>query len=514
MRWLSETLVSWQAQRAEAGSHPYCRLHLLPYSQADSQAWTHLIVAGLNEGQWPPPLDEAAFLGEEEIAALNRQVRTLNTRAAVQGSQGEGHVAVQLGRTLCVGPVERRAIVERQFLNTLESATVAVTATMQLHEEAAPERPLNPSEFFTRLHFCARGRAVSQQTLASLQTETAGWLATAALWKAPQPDSASVQQTRVAFAARRESGRSFGEYEFALRTTPPRPLRLAATDWEGALSSPAQKFLAAILGVRADISDEETPWALAQGSWVHRWLSALTGGAEPRTLAPMPNAAELRDRVRAGAETFRNRVVAALSARRLPMPDWWQSTWQQAWSAAEQLAANISTVQGRTHAATEWTIDDTPLALAGGALYVRGRIDLLLSATNSLEDVWLVDYKTGNRKPLTQSEIAAGEGLQLALYALALRFAGAREVGVSLLTSDTVLDKPQIQLADLDGLAGLWRGLLRMQETGIFGMVGALRDEFGFGQDYPLATLAIDEDILAQKWVLSHPDFLPVEDES
>ena len=74
--------------------------------------------------------------------------------------------------------------------------------------------------------------------------------------------------------------------------------------------------------------------------------------------------------------------------------------------------------------------------------------------------------------------------------------------------------QPQIQLADLDGLANLWRGLLRMQETGVFGMRGALRDEFGFGQDYPLATLAIDEDILAEKWALTHPDFAPVEDES
>ena len=286
LRWLRETLDSWQPQRAEAGSHPYSRLHLLTYGQADSQAWTHLIVAGLNEGQWPPPLDETGFLGEEEIAALNRQVRTLNARASVQGGQGEGHVAVRPGHALCLGPVEKRALVERQFLNALESTSVAITATMQLHDESAPERPLNPSEFFTRLHYYARGRAVSQQTLASLQAETTRWLSAAALWKAPPADLAAVRQTRVAFDARRDAGRPFGEYEFALRSAPPHPLRLGATDWEKALASPAPLFLATILRVGASGAEDETPWALAQGNWVHRWLSALAGGTAPRTLAP------------------------------------------------------------------------------------------------------------------------------------------------------------------------------------------------------------------------------------
>lgn len=513
LRWLQEILVSWQARRPEKGSHPYSRVHLLPYAQADSQAWTHLIVAGLNEGQWPPPFDEAGFLGEDEIAALNRQVRALNTRASVQGGQGEGHVAVQSGRALCLGPVERRAIVERQFFNTLESTTIAITASMQMHDETAPERPLNPSEFFTRVHFCARGRAVSQQTLASLHQETARWLATVSYWPAPVPALDAVRQTRIAFEARRDATHPFGEYEFALRTALPRALRLAATSWEKALVAPSQIFLSTALGVEATDIEEETPWALAHGSWVHRWLSAITGNMEPATLTPLPASTELLNRVRKAAESFRDRVTAALTARRRPVPDWWQSAWQQAWSIASQLATNISTVQGRTHAATEWKIDDTSLSVEGGSLFVRGRIDLLLSTSAALEDVWLVDYKTGHRDPLTAADIARGDGLQLGLYALALHAAGARQVGVSLLTADAVLHEPQVDLAALDALTDLWRGLLHMQETGVFGMLGPLRQEFGISQDYPLSTLAVDEAILAHKWRLSHPDLAPVEED-
>jgi hypothetical protein len=44
-----------------------------------------------------------------------------------------------------------------------------------------------------------------------------------------------------------------------------------------------------------------------------------------------------------------------------------------------------------------------------------------------------------------------------------------------------------------------------MQQTGVFGMHGPLRSAFRFTDDYPFATLAIDPDILEQRWELTHP---------
>ena len=152
------------------------------------------------------------------------------------------------------------------------------------------------------------------------------------------------------------------------------------------------------------------------------------------------------------------------------------------------------------------------LPLEGGPLYVHGRVDLLLTTAASLEDVWLVDYKTGQRQPLRSKDLATGAGLQLALYALALSAAGAAEVGLSLLTAGAALEKPQLTLPDLDALQPLWIELRRMQDSGIFGLQGALREEYGFRGDYPLATLAINEEILAEKWTLTHPAFDQTED--
>jgi hypothetical protein len=44
-----------------------------------------------------------------------------------------------------------------------------------------------------------------------------------------------------------------------------------------------------------------------------------------------------------------------------------------------------------------------------------------------------------------------------------------------------------------------------MQHTGIFGMKGEIRPAFGYSAPYPLATLAIDNDILEDKWAATHP---------
>ena len=507
LRWLRETLVSWHTVRAENGNHPYSRVHLLPCAQAESQTWTHLIAAGLNDGEWPPPFEDAGFIGEDEIDALNGRVRTLNEQATAQGRQGEGHSIAAPGKTLCLGPAQRRDLALRQFLNTLESATVAIAASAQLFDETAPDRRLNPSDFFTRLYFCARGRAVSQDAMLALRAETKRWLDASALWPSAARDLASVRQTRIAFDARRDPAEKFGEYEFALRS-PLTPLRLSATDWEKALTSPALVWMRRLLGIAAPDETDETPWSLATGQWVHAWMRAISNAESPNAFATLPPPDQIIACVLSRAHEFRDRIRAILRTCGRTAPEWWLSAWQQALHIAERLAARTAAVEGRTHLATEWKFDDTAIPLGNDdALHVHGRVDLILATTPAAEDAWIVDYKTGHRKALSAKKLSTGDGLQLALYALALHERGAREVGASVLTPDLEL-APQLTLADFTAEASLWRGLFEMQQRAVFGMRGPLRSEFSFNADFPLATLAIDEEVLEQKWTLTHPDFV------
>lgn len=514
LRWLGETLVSKRAVRADDGSHPYSRVQLLPCAQAESQAWTHLIAAGLNEGHWPPLIEDAGVLGGEEIDALNRRLRVLNTRATAQGRQGEGHETVAAGKALCLGPAQRRDLALRQFLNTLESASVRIAASAQLFDESAPDRRLNPSDFFTRLYFCARGRAISQETMNVLQSETAQWLAATGLADRAETGGGAVAQTRVAFAARRDATQAFGEFEFGWRAPLPRPIRLAATAWEAALKSPALVWMNDQLGVGARSAGDETPWQLAIGQWVHQWLRTISDSPERQAFVAFPPPAEIRARVRQAADSFLHRTREILRRHGRALPDWWLSAWEQALPAAEQLAGRVAGVAGRTHLATEYSLPrELAVTLGDGAkLFVHGRIDLILATAPPPGDAWIVDYKTGDRKALSAAKLSGGDGLQLALYALALRALGARGVGVSLLTPGLALDAPQLGLDDLTAQAPLWRGLRQMQETGVFGMRGALRDEYAYRGDYPLATLAIDPEVLAEKWTRTHPDLAAEDD--
>ena len=101
--------------------------------------------------------------------------------------------------------------------------------------------------------------------------------------------------------------------------------------------------------------------------------------------------------------------------------------------------------------------------------------------------------------------------MQLALYALALESAGCREVHISLLNADSEV-LPQINLHEVHEALPMWEEFARMQESGIFGMRGAMRSEFGRSVTLPLATLEVKEDLWELQWKLTHPDLAEADD--
>jgi hypothetical protein len=105
-----------------------------------------------------------------------------------------------------------------------------------------------------------------------------------------------------------------------------------------------------------------------------------------------------------------------------------------------------------------------------------------------------------------------GRGVQLALYALAVHALGAEHVQLTLLSPAEQLE-PQFHLVDVLVQKDFWSELHRMQEAGVFGMLGPVHTDFGFVRNYPLATLPIDTDLLKAKWALTHPAFVLEEEE-
>jgi hypothetical protein len=534
LRWLREVLGAPSLQRDEIGAHPYARVHLLSYAEAQGQPWSHLIFAGLNDEAWPSLDDELGFVREEQIDSLNQQNKTLNRRASKRGRHGEDHWRVREGKTLLLGPNERRQIRRRQLLNLVESATVGIGASANLYSTAQPGRIANPSEFFSWLYFTARGRGVSQQTLQTLEHQTRAWLKDWSPIDAQKVDSISVGRTRYAFDARRQE-RAMGEYEFALKNAPENPISLRVTQWEQALRWPALVWMEIFLGVEGS-DDSPDAWPIATGQWVHRWLANSIRGGDENIFVDINRAEEIRARLAEQAKVFRQQINALGAARGKTVPDWWKSGWSNALYIADCLAAKVSGLSDWSEMAVEWSLGSpAEISLSENeTLRVRGRIDLILARSKSekskigYDDLWVVDYKTGRQRGFNLKEfrrrdtperkflrqLIDGRGVQLALYALAVHSLGAKECQLTLLSPAEEL-KYQFELRHVLAQKDFWRELHRMQETGVFGMLGPVHRDFGFVRSYPLATLSIDPELLKAKWQLTHPAFAtPAEEET
>src|SRR5947208_5286881 len=275
LRWLKEILDSFTIARAPQADHVYSRVHLLSYGEADGHEWSHLILAGLNQGEWPQSQHESGFLSDEEIIDLN-------TRATRRGKQGEGHSVLAKDKTFLLSAQDERQIALRQFGAALESAEHGLAITASLLQESAPERVWNPSELFSQAYFIARNAPLSQETMEMLQEKTSAWLKDQELFESAPAADAEIDQTRIAYEVRRKAEVPFGEYEFALREPIAHEITLRATEWDKVVKTPALIWLNKYGG------GVET--GIAPASFAKQWEQASS--PRPDRSHPRPNSTE------------------------------------------------------------------------------------------------------------------------------------------------------------------------------------------------------------------------------
>lgn len=502
--WMAEATSRLLTSRAADGNHPYARVELLPYHLAEGRSWSHLILTSLNEGQWPPAVEDGGFIREEEIQKLNSQ-------AITQGRHGEGHVIAFDGQGLLLGPVERRHLLQKQFFNLLESVEHSICATAALQHESAPEIHLGPSEFLARIHLAQEGQPLSEEVLVRMREETALWLAATLLVVPPPLNPQTANATLKAYQARRNPGYAFGEYEFCLRKAPSSPITLSCKEWEEALLQPATAWLKHVLRVEPSrTSTAEDIWPITRGTWVHRWLGYAADHEGRGGWVGFPKAATLMKDVREAALKTQRAVHQAFEKAGKPMPMWWQAGWRESLWLSESLATQLAGIDTWPFLASEWEIPEN-IKLHESGLILRGRMDLVLASSIPAEDnksstrLWVLDFKTGPTKPLAASQLEKGIGVQAALYSLVWHARGYSQVEASLVVPSRPL-QPELELSEILQTSGLWNELGRMQETGIFGMREKLRDEYGARETrLPLATLEIEQEILEEKWTRTHP---------
>jgi len=508
LRWLSELMIGIEHERDADGDHPYSRVHILPYGEAADEVWSHVILAGLNEGEWPAAQNDSGFIGVDEVTELNR-------RATHTGRHGTGHTCVKEGQTLLVGAAERRQIALRDLRNTVEATSDMVAVTAQLFSGTSAMRAANPSDFCARLYFDAHGKPLSRPRFEALQRATEQWLNNSSKLPEQPADHAGIERMMIAYRARRDPRLRAGKFDFALQTPPSQPAALRATQWRSALQSPALVWMAHFLGVEADEEDIAS-WSAATGNWVHSWLATVARANANEVLVELLPREQILSSVARAAEFFREDMESMSETAGRSLPDWWLSGWRNARHIADQLARKVAALEGWQLAATEVRIseEEAVRVAPGKSLRIEGRVDLLLAkARVAAAPLWVIDYKTGGDAKLAsgpnafRKQLISGEAIQISLYALAMRERGGSEIGMSLLTQNATLDEPQMLIDGVIAHEDFWREIVRMAETGDFGMLGEIRSPYRAIGDYPIATLPIDPEILTEKWALTHPAF-------
>lgn len=503
--WLEAVTPSPAQVRDPESTNPLALVHLVTYPQAEGLAWSHVIMTDLNEGQWPPSFDTISYLHERQITALNHGV-------LATGRQGEGHTVVQPGHALMLGPNERRALCRRQFYNLVESARRGLALTCVLESEEGKGRILPASDLLSHLYFSAFREPLSEAAMQARHAATADWLDAlpAAPREPPPAQPAPMHQVRIAYDERRRDA-PFGIYACAFAQPPAQAISLSCKEWQDALVDPASVWMKHYLGVAPARDENGDRWPMTRGSWVHAWLARGLCRSS-NTFVPRAHGAAIAEAVERVAGQTREVLSLPFQTNQRAVPEWWRARWAEAEWLALHFARRLAELNDWPWAATEWKLPQPcEVKLIGPALRLRGRLDLLLSQREPEgvpEAGWLADFKTGSDKKLSarsfQKQFLRGEGVQLALYALALEAAGCREVHISLLNADSEV-APQIGLPEVHEALSIWEALAVMQESGIFGMRGKVRNEFGRSVTLPLAHLEVDQDLWERQWQLTHP---------
>lgn len=504
--WLTEISSRVSRTTAEPGSHPYSRVHLVSYIKAEWQTWTHTILAGLNSNSWPPTPLDPPFLSQDTVDRLN-------AGSLKSGRHGEGDVVVKPGKAYLLGPAHEATLVNRRFYNIVESTTQALAATASRSRPDNPNLKWNPSELLVRLHGATGRSPLSDSMMDSLQARTSEWLSNIAPSEGRKKvsESRNIEETAKAYASRRDGKKPFGVYEFGLSKPPnDRPV-LSCTDWEAAVSAPEIVWMSRYLGVSEPTLDPaELPWRQSVGLWVHSWLRACLAdeAGTPDSFVPVPTEDVALRRARKAANFSLKRAANVFRRCGSDVPEWWRAIHAQAVSASTRLARALARArnEGWTEAVAEWWLPEDAKAQLASEIEIplRGRIDLLLRGASGM--LWVVDYKTGSIARLTPPSVSSGNGLQVLLYALAVR-QGANRPGplMALATPDGGF-RPVAnadELASSDRVRTTLKTLAFMNYTGRFGMKGQIRPEFGSARSYPLATTGIDARVLEAKWALT-----------
>lgn len=500
--WLGSLLRAPGRARSARGRQGFARISLLRWADALASHHKHLILAGLNGDAWPstetekPPLPDAT-------------IRRLNQHYLDEKARNSRHSPL---KTYYLQDSEDKATAMREaFYRLVESVTGSLLLTASTADIHNGNAELPFSDLLQSAHFALQGVPLDRDAAAALMDNHSPSLDDLeGATSAPVP----ISDTAYARKLRTDPSQAFGEYQFAFSKPPDKPLLLSCKTLQTALSRPVQVWCEKVLGISQPIDfNDKQPWQKSRGIWVHDWLKLEGTG-----IVPKPEKECWRQRISNQARHTLQRVSTSYKQAHRELPDWWPPYWLAARADALDLAMQVAEQADWPYVSSELPLPDDLLQDTDeGPLLLRGRIDLLLASQyiqleslkqeppHALTRLCIIDYKTGGDHAISEKGLRKGDGLQLALYALAWRQLGIDDVCIGILKPGMHELKPPLPVDKLDALTDIFAGLARIQQKGIFGQLQPLTSEHALTDSYPIATLPVDTEILKAKWHLERP---------
>lgn len=297
----------------------------------------------------------------------------------------------------------------------------------------------------------------------------------------------------------------FDTYTFCLYPEDAPDLALPAKAWEEYFQKPTAIWFKHILKVDSWPDASEAPsTALRIGTWVHEWLTLPSGS---KSLS-IQDASLWRAQVIKASEQTLYAIRELYQSCQLNMHASLLEHWQKAKSIALNLIERLSEA-GIQALVSEWPVPEgtywrldkgSPLALSGriDAIASKAPIDLASPLAHTDEALWILDFKTGKTPSLDIKKLNKdGQGLQIALYALALRALGFKNISCSIVLPKTALE-PQLSLEALEDLGEIKARIEALLQGGVFGMKPSPHSPYN-PIAYPIATVAIKSEVLDAK---------------
>ncbi len=297
----------------------------------------------------------------------------------------------------------------------------------------------------------------------------------------------------------------FDSYSFCLHTEESQRLTLPAKAWEEFFQKPTAIWFKHILKVESwPGSSRSSSTALLIGTWVHEWLTLNSGSKSLNINDTHAWRLQVLKQSEKDLESIRNLYQSCELAVHPSLIEHWKK--------AQSIALNlIETLKqaGVAYMVSEWPLpDSTSWALPeGSSLHLVGRIDAIASSqpidlenplSHKDEALWILDFKTGKTPPLDVKKLSKdATGLQVGLYALALRSLGFSNIRCSIVLPKAQLEA-QLVLEEIESLPDIYSRMEAVLHKGVFGMKPGPHSPYT-SLPYPIATIAVHADVLEAK---------------